>query len=168
IVVYCKTNYVKLRTYPIFACYFIRRLRSTKAKLSRSCASPKSCPILVIFLLNSRFNQWNAMVGWRMLSFNFQFLEAPYCTAHLSPSILVTCLIQRSLLLMMFPVSFCPVLSFPYLLVCNLVPSRGLEILNMALGNLILSTSASGTSKQTVIMQEDQSTKKPVTQRSGA
>src|SRR6218665_1240100 len=78
IVVYCKKNYVKLRTYPIFACYFIRRLRSTKAKLSRSCASPKSCPILVIFLLNSRFNQWNAMVGWRMLSFNFQFLEAPY------------------------------------------------------------------------------------------
>jgi len=31
----------------------------------------------LFFLLNSRFNQWNAMVGWRMFSFNFQFLEAP-------------------------------------------------------------------------------------------
>src|SRR6218665_2734884 len=32
----------------------------------------------LFFLLNSRFNQWNAMVGWRMFSVNFQFLEAPY------------------------------------------------------------------------------------------
>src|SRR6218665_3751511 len=91
-VVYCKKNYVKLRTYPIFACYFIRRLRSTKAKLSRPCASPKSCPILVIFLLNSRFNQWNAMVGWRMLSFNFQFLEAPYCLCMSASVCLCLCL----------------------------------------------------------------------------
>jgi len=31
----------------------------------------------LFFLLNSRFNQWNTMVGWRMFSFNFQFLKAP-------------------------------------------------------------------------------------------